>query len=789
MRRFLLLLVIPCFLVSGLVLAQKEPSHESVHGVVPEMSSAGADTGQVLYLLNLAKKAMDTLPEKALPLIRSALGLAIKEKNTTHKAESFFLLGDYYLNNRLYLQALQQYLSARNNYLISGDTGLAIMTILRIGYVNQYLNHYESACNFIFQALAFAQQNKDINMQGRCYSDLASVYQLKGEYLKADSLYMISISWYKKSGNTPELLRVLNEQGNTLIDQKKYDEALILYKNLLGQADSILGRVLAVINTKIGHIYEMKHDYSQSLFYNFKAMEIRRKCGESSICSSWINIAGDFFDLNQVDSAMFYLNKGMTMAKKLNQLHLVVNGYRHLYEFYEKRGDFKQAYDYYTQYSALHEELLVERNKTSIRVIEVRKELIQKIESGNQLRKKNRIQALTLARQQYSVFIVRVLAVIAGIVLVILYIVYFYNQRAKNRLQVIQGQLTLEIRDRELKELQTRTTEQKFRFLSENSIDFVTFIDQNMKRQYASPSCRSLYGYEPEEMLQKTTLDLIHPDFHASAEGSMKEMLETKQPQKNVNQALRKDGQAFWVESVSNPLFDTITGEFKGIVAVTRDIHERKLKEFEIMEGTKQKENLLKEIHHRVKNNFAILVSLINMQMSQSKDPGLVKSLTNLQLRIRSMALVHEMLYRSKDFERISFSEYIRSLASVISGTFNRRDVKLNIEAEEAVLNIDSSIPLGLIVNELISNAYMHAFPEGRPGTISVAVKHVPEEKIFYLIIRDDGIGLPLGFSIDHVNTMGLQIVQLLSKQIEGELVVENNPGASFTIRFQQLTH
>jgi two-component sensor histidine kinase len=188
-----------------------------------------------------------------------------------------------------------------------------------------------------------------------------------------------------------------------------------------------------------------------------------------------------------------------------------------------------------------------------------------------------------------------------------------------------------------------------------------------------------------------------------------------------------------------------------------------------------------------VKNNFAILVSLINMQMSQSKDPGLVNSLTNLQLRIRSMALVHEMLYRSKDFERISFPDYIRSLASVISGTFNRRDVKVNIEAEEAVLNIDSSIPLGLIVNELISNAFMHAFPNGRTGTISVIFNLLPENKQFCLIIRDDGIGLPADFSIDRVKTMGLQIVQLLSQQIEGELVIENTPGASFTLTFQQL--
>jgi len=117
----------------------------------------------------------------------------------------------------------------------------------------------------------------------------------------------------------------------------------------------------------------------------------------------------------------------------------------------------------------------------------------------------------------------------------------------------------------------------------------------------------------------------------------------------------KKDGTVFWVESMLIPLFDPISGAFKGMVGVTRDIQERKNKEIEIMEGTKQKENLLKEIHHRVKNNFAILVSLINMQMAQTKNQELLHSLINLQLRIRTMALVHEMLYAPVILKRYHF--------------------------------------------------------------------------------------------------------------------------------------
>jgi two-component sensor histidine kinase len=239
------------------------------------------------------------------------------------------------------------------------------------------------------------------------------------------------------------------------------------------------------------------------------------------------------------------------------------------------------------------------------------------------------------------------------------------------------------------------------------------------------------------------------------------------------------------VESILNPLFDPISGIYKGMVGVTRDIQDRKTKELAIMEGTKQKENLLKEIHHRVKNNFAILVSLINMQMAQTKNTELLQSLTNLQLRIRTMALVHEMLYRSSDFEKISFPGYLRSLASVIAGTYNRRDVALIVEADEVVMDIEASIPLGLMINEILSNAYKHAFPDGRPGKILIRYCTDRVSGMNTLLLEDDGIGLRDGVNIDQYKSMGLQVVQILCNQIEGTLAVANTPGASFTITFQ----
>jgi len=271
----------------------------------------------------------------------------------------------------------------------------------------------------------------------------------------------------------------------------------------------------------------------------------------------------------------------------------------------------------------------------------------------------------------------------------------------------------------------------------------------------------------------------------AYTEQMFQQMLDTREAKQFIYKARKKDGTSFWVESILNPLFDPNTGTFKGMVGVTRDIQERKTKELEIMEGTKQKENLLKEIHHRVKNNFAILVSLINMQMAQTKNQELFQSLTNLQLRIRTMALVHEMLYRSKDFENISFSDYLRSLASVIAGTYNRRDIELTFEADESVMDIEASIPLGLIVNEILSNSYKHAFPDGRSGNIRISFRTDKENGNYCLILQDNGIGMPAGLALDQYKSMGLQVVQILCQQIEGDLELVNGKGTKFTITYK----
>jgi two-component sensor histidine kinase len=198
----------------------------------------------------------------------------------------------------------------------------------------------------------------------------------------------------------------------------------------------------------------------------------------------------------------------------------------------------------------------------------------------------------------------------------------------------------------------------------------------------------------------------------------------------------------------------------------------------------------MREIHHRAKNNFAILISLLSIQKFQVKNPELFDVLSDLQTRIRTMVLIHEQLYRSNSVDIVSFGQYIVNLSKIISNAFKKEGIILHSEIAECFLNIETALPLGLIVNELLTNSYKYAFRGKNRGNIHIKLSpffHDSEDetKSWELIIEDDGIGLPRSFNLDIATSMGSQIIKTLVDQIHARIHVSGNEGASFRIIFQ----
>lgn len=203
--------------------------------------------------------------------------------------------------------------------------------------------------------------------------------------------------------------------------------------------------------------------------------------------------------------------------------------------------------------------------------------------------------------------------------------------------------------------------------------------------------------------------------------------------------------------------------------------------------AAREKEVLLKELNHRIKNNFQMLAGMIRLQSAQLKDPHVLAICRDVQSRIKSLAHVHERLYLSSNLAAVDFAAYIDRMIGELAKSYQAEASRIRVIAavEEIGFNVGTSIPLGLIINELIINAFKHAFPDGREGTIHISLRTLPDGR-FELDVRDDGVGLPAGFAVDKAESLGLQLIGMLAGQIDGTVEIVSDAGAHFRIFFKE---
>jgi PAS domain S-box-containing protein len=227
----------------------------------------------------------------------------------------------------------------------------------------------------------------------------------------------------------------------------------------------------------------------------------------------------------------------------------------------------------------------------------------------------------------------------------------------------------------------------------------------------------------------------------------------------------------------------------EGFIITAADITERKEAEDQLRLSLQEKEVLLKEIHHRVKNNMQVISSLLDLQSAQITDPLIRAPFLDSQNRIKSMALIHERLYQSPDLARIDFTNYVQILVPRLFDSYQitGQQVSLKLEAAAISLEVSQAIPCGLIINELIANALKHAFREGRQGQLVLSMAQTAGDEEIVLVVADNGIGLPDEVMLGQANTLGLQLVQVLTKQLKGSITIDRSAGTRFELRFPWL--
>lgn len=290
-----------------------------------------------------------------------------------------------------------------------------------------------------------------------------------------------------------------------------------------------------------------------------------------------------------------------------------------------------------------------------------------------------------------------------------------------------------------------------------------------------------MYGYYPE--IGKSMRSARSAGYHEIWDERYEAAFQGKQVE-FISERVNLNGVKIIRQMILYPIKDNDNKVIE-ISGIGFDITENKKNEERITQSLKEKEVLLKEVHHRVKNNMQVISSILNLQSSYVKDAYALNLLKECQNRIKSMAFIHESLYQTKNFESVNFSEYITTLSKNLVHTYsiNSKNIKLVLTLDKLFLNLDSSIPCGLIINEIISNSLKYAFPDNRDGIIFVTLK-VDNNQV-RIEAGDNGVGIPQGIDIKHTETLGLQLVDTLVEQINGTLVLDRRKGTKFIIEFK----
>ena len=328
--------------------------------------------------------------------------------------------------------------------------------------------------------------------------------------------------------------------------------------------------------------------------------------------------------------------------------------------------------------------------------------------------------------------------------------------------------------------------EEHLSLITDNMLDLMFQVNSEGIFEYVSPSIKDLLGYEAEDIIGKRDyefINMVHPEDFEILLDTTQLVIQTLKPNRAQHRFKHADGHYIWVETVGNPLSND-KKEFSGAVYITRDITELKKVENQLKSSLEEKEVLLREIHHRVKNNMQIISSLLNLQSRYLSDENTVNVLTESRNRVKSMAMVHEELYRSRDLSKIDFADYIRRLLSGLFSSYgvDKSVIKPEINVEDVLLNINMAVPCGLIINELVSNSLKHAFLQGQNGKISITFH--PHGEKYVLKVADNGIGFPENINFENTKTLGLQLVNTLVKQLSGSIDICSSSGTSFKIIF-----
>jgi PAS domain S-box-containing protein len=351
------------------------------------------------------------------------------------------------------------------------------------------------------------------------------------------------------------------------------------------------------------------------------------------------------------------------------------------------------------------------------------------------------------------------------------------------------SKIARDVTERKRIEAALRESEARFHMMADTAPVMVWMAGPDGRCTFVNKRWIEFTGRSLENEIGDDWITGLHPTDVERCQETYEGSFKAEQPFSMEYRLRRKDGKYRWVLDTGIPFFEP-GGRFGGYIGTCVDMTERKDMEDELRKALKEKESLLREVHHRVKNNLQVISSLLNLQAGSIKDPQVAQLFRECQVRITSIALLHDALHRSDDLSRIAMGEYMRTLISHLFHSYgvDSNRIRVALQLDNVEFDIDTGLTCGLILDELVSNCLKHAFNGGRRGMITITLQaHL--DGTYSLRVGDDGIGLPKDGVLNNQDSMGLELVGLMAEKLDGAVTIQSGQGTEWQVRFRPLQY
>lgn len=653
-----------------------------------------------------------------------------------------------------------------------------------LGHAYHAKGDFEQALKVSMESLALFNDIEKDQEAALVHTLIGTLYFYLENYPMAHNHFKLSLEIRQKAGDMEQIANGMTNMGNILAITGKFDEAMQYYKDALKYKEELndyLGR--SQLYNNIANIHFARDEMDKVLPYRLKALEMDRITGDQwQIALKTYNLAEYYMAAKQPQKAYPYIIESKTIAERLGDKGLIDDNIHFLAMYHELIGEDKIALEYQKQYVQSIKETFSAELSEKVSELQVKYDMATKEKEAQKIK-----YQLEVAHSQKVILI---FSTIIGFLIAIFVYVLFYKKKQDSRLLEHKVQLRtneLNVKNEELKtngmellkaKVSAEESEEKFRTIFENAPVLIDAFDNNGKCLLWNKECEKTFGWTMEEInATENSLSLFYPD-----EEMREKMLNT------VTSTPDKKFREWNPQTRDGKVLSILWANFKvsdgSIINIGYNVTQQRKAEKQIRKNLREKTTLLQELYHRTKNNMALISAMLSMKAARSNDENLKATFKEINNKIQAMSLVHNKLYKSHDLSTINLKEYIQDLITLLTSSYaaSSRQISVTLDLQDADILMDSAVPLGLVINELVSNIFKHAFPAHQRGEFSIGVSQDASGAI-HLTVDDTGVGFAPGFDPRRDGSIGLATAfSLVEDQLKGEMTVQSDGGVKWHI-------